>query len=73
MSAQVITALRSRAGQLRREAEYRRKGGLPIPAAPGWNRDPAVLHLIADEFAALADTAEGHGPPSGIPNVEVQP
>jgi hypothetical protein len=66
VSAQIIAALRIRANQLRREAEYRRNGGPPIPAAPGWNRDPATLHLIADEFTALADTAEGHGPANGI-------
>jgi hypothetical protein len=66
VSAQIITALRARADQLRREAEYRRKGGLPMSAPPGWNRDPAMLHLIADEFTALADTAEGHGPPLSI-------
>jgi hypothetical protein len=66
MSAQIITALRARAEQLRREAEYRRKGSPPTPTPLGRNRDPALLHLIADEFTALADTAEGHGPPSGI-------
>lgn len=65
MSAQIITALRARAKHLRREAEYWRKGNPPYPE-PGWNREPALLRLIADEFTALADTAEGHGPPSSI-------
>jgi hypothetical protein len=69
VSAQVITALRARAEHLRREAEYwRRKGNPPHPEM-GWNREPALLALIADELAALADEAESREPQDG----EIEP
>ena len=61
MSAQIITALRERAKHLRREAEYWRPKGNPPYPEPGWNREPALLSLIADEFDAVADEAEGGG------------
>jgi hypothetical protein len=60
VSAQIITALRKQSERLRREAQSWRNGNPPYPE-PGWNRQPALLHLIADEFDDLADEAESGG------------
>jgi hypothetical protein len=56
MSAQVVTALRLRAEFLDGEAD---RYEASTAFAPPESRPPAVLRLIAAEFRALADAAEG--------------
>lgn len=58
MSAQIIRVLRERASQL--DEEVRQSGGVEPEVAPGeLPRMPATLSVIAAEFRALADAAEG--------------
>ena len=56
MSAQIITALRKRADALDTEAGRLESAG--ASEAPGVFRSAKTLRLVADEFRALADTAE---------------
>ena len=60
MSAQVIAALRSRAGKL--DAEAANPALAWTIDEHGVAKDPASLRWLASEFRALADEAEGRAP-----------
>jgi hypothetical protein len=65
MSAQVITALRTRAAALKQEAHALLLGRQVPPGPQGRPRLPEHLLFLADEFRALADVAEGRKPQTG--------
>lgn len=63
MSAQIITALRKRAAEMAEEAQALNDDP-DAPAHLVLHRMP-VLAIMADEFRALADEAEGREPGGG--------